>query len=84
MRFKLHEIMTGPNKKTMSGAEFELSAERNSAFLVRLTDKKLLPDFIDAPPRKPHTFVEVKARKVKDVQKLKEWHHAIPAANTSI
>ena len=82
MRFKLHETMQGPNKKTMSGAEFELSAERNSAFLIRLADKKLLPDFIDAPPRKPHTFVEVKARKVKNVQKLKEIHHAIPAANT--
>ena len=83
MRFKLHSVETGPKKRTMTGTQFELYVEKKDYNkLFRLVDKKLLPDFIYAPARKPHTFVEVKARKVKDIQKLKEIHHAIPAANT--
>ena len=81
MRFKLHETMTGPNKRTITGTEFELYVQRGHRCLFRLVDKKHLPDFIYAPPRKPHTFVEVKARKVKDVQRLKEIHNAIPATD---
>ena len=81
MRFKLHSTEAGPNKRTITGTEFELYVERGHRCLFRLVDKKSLPDFIYAPPRKPHTFVEVKARKVKDVQRLKEIHNAIPAAD---
>ena len=83
MRFKLHSTEAGPKKRTMTGSAFELYCEKDkSNKLFRLVDKQSLPDFIYAPARKPHTFVEVKARKVKDIQKLKEIHHAIPAANT--